>query len=34
MTEKEGSQEKNSPSEKQSAVIMTGEKLVRVDHTR
>ena len=30
MTEKEGSQEKNSPSEKQSTVIMTGEKLVRV----
>ena len=30
MTEKEDSQEKNSPSEKQSTVILTGEKLVRV----
>ena len=31
MTEKEDIQEKNSPLEKQSTVIMTGEKLVRVD---
>ena len=30
MIEKEGSQEKNRPSEKQSTVIMTGEELVRV----